>query len=179
MKTALGVILASFFILPLATADCRVRVVSHEQVVVVNHAAVIATPIVQAVFLPVTVPAYSITYGANDPALTQEIQQLRKEIAALKAVPAPAKEQSKEAAPSGDAIGIFKAKCSGCHSNYTATGKGGGFVLLDGPQGQLASLNFKQALRVGTKTYRGEMPPNGKLSDDEVGIIQAWLDGLK
>lgn len=183
MKVALAV-LASLFVIPLALADCRVRVVANHEAVVVNHAAVAVAPIAVATFLPIAVPVYSVTYQApaglgGDPALAQEIAALRKEIAALKTAPPQQREQSKEAGPAGDAIGIFKSKCSGCHSSYTAAGKGGGFVLLEGPQGQLASLNFKQALRVGTKTYRGEMPPNGKLSDEEVGTVQAWLDGLK
>ncbi len=180
-------IIASFAIAAVAQAtECR-RVVRVQQAVV-QHVAV--TPVVAAVFAPVavTVPAYSIGYAAPAPVPDPVIQQLLTENKnlSLRVEALTAQVQSmtaggpqalkKEAVGEHPAVPILKNKCASCHG-AAAKEKGGGFVLMDGQA--FAPMTDLQLLNIARNVFSGRMPKNGKLTDEEVGLIMHWLDTQK
>lgn len=180
MKLVLAVVFAFFAAVALEATECRRVVRVQQQAVVVQHQAIVATPIVAAVFAPVavTVPTYSIGYApaAPDPNVQQlvaEIKQLRAQVQALTAVPQALK---KEAIGEHPAVAVMRNKCANCHG-AAAKEKGGGFALFDGAS--FAKLTDKQALNLARNVYSGRMPKNGKLTDEEVGQIMDWLDTIK
>lgn len=171
--TLLAVVLA-------VDADCRI--VQRQRAVYVNdYAALVAVPVI--------VPTYTFTYGGggDTSGLGQRIEALEKRIEQLTAAleqqatqPAEQKPAEKPAEQQPvDVLKLFGARCAACHDKSVAAQKGKGFALLDGP-GKFAQLNFKQLMYVGSKTFLGSMPPGkDKLTDEEVGAVQAWLDGIK
>lgn len=147
----------------LTLGDCRQRGVQVQP-------AAVAVEAVTLVPIAVQVPAYQIGYQAPAQDLRQvldEIQKLRQEIEDLRR----GQPQALKVAPH---LAILGKHCAACHDRTTAAAKGGKLTLLDA--GQLAPLTPRQLLRVGTQTYLGHMPKVGKISDEEVGQIQAWLD---
>jgi len=81
-----------------------------------------------------------------------------------------------------DVAPIFEAKCVSCHgilggwdaSSYAAvmtTGNHAPVVIPGDPQGSLLAQKL-----LGTQTTGGIMPPGGKLSDEEIQVILAWIE---
>lgn len=82
-------------------------------------------------------------------------------------------------APRPAAIDVFQARCAVCHESKVSADKGGGFTLLEGAA--LAKLDDRQARKVLSQSYSGRMPPRGHdpLTDEEVGMIAAFIDSIK
>ncbi len=59
-----------------------------------------------------------------------------------------------KAEPQASAGSVFAESCLACHSTATATVSGGGFTLD-------RVLNDRDWRKVLTRTYKGEMPPQG------------------
>lgn len=173
----------------IATADCHIQRVVHH-----NHHVAAVQNVVAATFVPIVVPAYSVTYAA-DPSIgfQQELIRLRQEIQSLRgAQPAPVPTvpgnnqqqpptQTSPAQPTDintEAFKIFQNRCASCHDKGVAASKGGGLAILEG--NAFASLNFQQALKIGSRVYDQSMPPGKeKATDQEVSTIMKFLGQLK
>jgi mono/diheme cytochrome c family protein len=166
----------------LASGDnCRQRVLVQYQ-----QQAVIATYAAPAVL---QFPLYSTGYAqdgqstdkARLDALEAKIDLLLgrlngqpgKQPGAAEQLPVPAKASGPGAgAAPHPALAVFAGKCASCHDR---AGKvEGGFAMLE--RGQLLPWTVLQAGLVATRTYCGEMPPRGGLTNDEAGAIQEFVN---
>jgi len=85
------------------------------------------------------------------------------------------------AGASVSASGVLQTKCVSCHETKNAAEKGGGFVLFDGVNLQKPdNLALRKLI---TQVYSGKMPPRTSgiqsLTDEEVGVVVAWVDSIK
>jgi mono/diheme cytochrome c family protein len=183
-----------------ALAQCSGSVCTTPRQRYVRKAAVVETvvePVIAATFVPVAVavPQYSVgpypTGYAPQTTPAPELEALKAELAKLRAQVEAARKAQAEApkaaapeptatAPSGlTHLSVFGAKCAACHSQKSAAGKGGVFVLLKDDK-TLAALNDTQVRKLVADVYSGRMPKKGeKLTDPEVGAVMDWVAGMK
>lgn len=116
--------------------------------------------------------------------LRQELEAARKPAAPVTPAPLTPPTPQASAAPANPAAAVaqvFTAKCASCHDKAVSAQKGGSFTILDG--GKLATLNDRSARLVASRLYTGRMPPPksgiAPCTDEEVGLIMAFLDTLK
>lgn len=97
--------------------------------------------------------------------------------------PTPTKPQTAPATPgaSASASSVLQTKCISCHETKNAAEKGGGFVLFDGTN--LQKPDNLALRKLVTQVYSGKMPPRtsgiSSLTDEEVGVVVAWVDSIK
>jgi len=163
-------------------ADCAVRKrVFVRQAAVVEAVAV--TPIVATTFVPVTVPAYSVTYAPGADAaelqkLKDEVKQLRDTLEKaqshgfLKAMPPADGGAKKEPTIQDRAVALLQSRCASCHTGATAKK---GFAIFQDGKCQVTPKLLGAAYRSATEDGK-KMPPTGPgFTDEETAII---LDGL-
>jgi mono/diheme cytochrome c family protein len=171
-----------------ADAGCR-RVAVVQPAVVVQHQAVVATPIVATTFLQVPVPVYpvfGVGYGPSDAAaeiraLTAELARIRQQLSAPLApakprveAPAPAAPMPKEEtqAPADPKLSLALASCVRCHSGPAAKGA---IALASTDGSPLPALPLVTRLRAFRAVATGKMPPNGPaVSDEALDALAAW-----
>lgn len=68
---------------------------------------------------------------------------------------------------------IMARSCSSCHSETTAKGKGGSFVIF--VQDGIANLSRDQWASIGDEVYAGTMPPGKGLKDEDVGQLMDYI----
>ena len=176
--------------IPPAEADCR----AVRQRVVVQHAAVahqvvavkqaVITPVAVAAFAyPVQVPTYSVGWDAHG----GEIQELRKTVKeltqALKSIQPGAAQQPAQP-PADDlqakALKIVTARCAQCHTEQTAKGMGGDFVILKGGQFNPA-LSTLDVVHIADRSHSGSMPPpksGPPIPDEEAQVLRGLAEQL-
>jgi cytochrome c553 len=115
-----------------------------------------------AVAVPVAVPLYTASYGADgSAALLAELQKLRAEVAGLRS-PAPAKAST-------PTVGALATRCASCHSGEKSRG-GVKLFAPDGARAQLSPENLGDAIQA---VLDGRMPPNAKLPDgDRLAVLK-------
>jgi mono/diheme cytochrome c family protein len=72
------------------------------------------------------------------------------------------------------ALGVIAARCLSCHQDGKAQEKGDGFVLVE-KDGALAELSLAEKRRIVRQVTQGKMPPNGKLPDAEVKLLEEYF----
>lgn len=192
---------AALLALPVEAQQCgTVRSVYRAPV---YQASVYATPtyvaptynqvvVTQFLAVPVVVPAYSIGYspagqGQDSQQLQLDILKLRLELEKLKSAPnvqqlqQPKTQQQPQNPPMppvqnglSDGAKLMSVKCASCHDAGVSKTKGGGLTLTQG--GQLLPMPGVVQAKVMLEVFQGRMPPNTKLTDEEVGILFAYLD---
>lgn len=156
----------------IATADCGLR-----RVAVRRNVAVVA-PVV-ATFVPLVVPAYSVTYSDQGAALAAELQQLRAEIRQQGSRVGVRMPPASEASASADSDGlvVLQTRCASCHEKAVAKVKGKGLVLLEGKEP--ADIDGDTALDVCLAVLKDEMPPGKPLSAAEKKALAGLFDSKK
>lgn len=156
----LGVAMLSLASAAVCLGDCQTRVIFQQQTTVVT------TPLV-ATFIPLVVPAYSVTYSSTDAALKAENDRLRSENDQLRRVPPGRMPAAADAPPpaADDAFAVLKNRCAQCHDKSVAAVRGKGLVLLSG--NGVAELDAADALNVCIQVMGDKMPPKAPLSAEE------------
>lgn len=150
-----------------AYATCVVR----QRVVVAAQDAVVVQKVI---------PLYTATYvgdNNNNQSILEALKAIENRIKNLEA----SKPQNDPFNPptTNNGLKVITTRCASCHDDKNAAGRGGNLTLIK--NGNLVNLTDRQALKVITKTYKGEMPPKSTkpgLTDTEIGQIVDYIDGF-
>ena len=136
-------------------------------------------------YTPVYYPVYSIGYQppANE-SLKEELLKLKVELRdqtiellKFKLQAGPGAVQAEPQQQASPLLAILAKNCASCHSDQTASAKGGGFIVLkDGKIDHLSPADKLNIIgRVITENPAKRMPKGGKLPDQEqVTIVQSF-----
>lgn len=169
-----------------ACEPARVAVV--KKAVVVEQVAVVQTVVPAVVLQPfvVTVPSYGVSYvppptvAADSPCqsaqLLAEVQQLRKELAAIRGgQPSPAQAKENVAAPQQQTRGqrgllLLAQRCANCHAQGVSDTKGGKHAFFD-TAGKLLNADRDAGVMLDALD-KGTMPKGGaKLAGDDLASV--------
>lgn len=169
IRMILAVVCLGAFCVADTQADC------HRRAIVVRNRVVVVEQRL-ATFIPLVVPAYSITYSDSSLVLAQKIEELRlaveghvKQKALMPSCPVGA------AAPDEDQhMDFLRQQCAACHEAGVAKAKGAGFVMFKGAD--LVDLSERDARKVLVQVMTGAMPKGRPLTDDGKRLIAELFD---